>query len=47
MEKKSKKSATRKVNKYHKKFKVDMTFENAIGKIVNQPPKNIQKPKQN
>ncbi len=43
MEKKSKKSATKKINKYDKKFKVDMTFENAIGKLVNQPPKNKKK----
>ena len=40
MEKKSKKSATKKVNKYDKKFKVNMTFEDAIGNIVNVPPKN-------
>jgi hypothetical protein len=43
MEKKSKKSATKKINKYDKKFKVDMTFENAISKLVNQPPKNKKK----
>jgi hypothetical protein len=45
MEKKSKKSATKKINKYDKKFKVDMTFENAIDKLVNQPPKNSKKDK--
>ena len=44
MEKKSKKSATKKTNKFEKKFKVDMTFEDAIKNLVNQPLKNI-KPK--
>jgi len=40
MEKKSKKPATKKIKKYDKKFKLDMSFEDAIGKVVNQPPKN-------
>ena len=43
MEKKSKKSATKKIKKYDKKFKVNMTFEEAIKNIAIQSPKDKAK----
>lgn len=39
---KSKKSATKKIDKYDKKFKVNMTFEDAIKNVIRQPLKNTK-----
>jgi hypothetical protein len=38
--KKSKESPTKKIKKNQQKFKLDMTFEDAMSKIVSVPPKN-------
>ncbi len=37
---KSKKSATKKIDKYDKKFKLDMPFEDALKLALNTPIKN-------